>query len=338
MTVVVGILNKRGVAIAADSATSNNILNNNKINKEEEKEKNVVEKKVVNSGNKMLRLSDHMPIGVMIVGNAQISGIPWDIIIRWYRKQLGNKTFSSVLDAAKNLLSVLEGQDFFNEAASVYIYKYQDPTQLVFAGYGSEQQYPQLVNIDITGVKEGGPSINANGEYYSQFSIKHNIVSHCVITDNHPSEICYFGQNNIAAALTDDITENTEIHQFCLDTATIIQNKLKELSKEGLIDITDMPDHHFYHQGMLSVFMKYNEDSHQQWLDAIEHYTLQEMAALAENLINATELYHKLMCLDESVGGLIDLAVITREDGFQWLNRKSWYEPSKGGQYGKFGI
>ena len=69
-----------------------------------------------------------------------------------------------------------------------------------------------------------------------------------------------------------------------------------------------------------------------------ELYSLQKMAGLAETLIRATELYQNIMFQDETVGGLIDLAVITREDGFQWLNRKSWYEPSKGGQYGKFGI
>ena len=72
--------------------------------------------------------------------------------------------------------------------------------------------------------------------------------------------------------------------------------------------------------------------------DLVKGYNLQEMACLAENLIKATELHRKITFQQESVGGLIDLAVITREDGFQWLNRKSWYEPSKGGQYGKFGI
>ena len=77
MTVVVGVLNKKGVAIAADSATTNDMMNNATGEKE---------KKVVNSGNKMLRLSDKMPIGVMIVGSAQLSGIPWDVLIRWYRK------------------------------------------------------------------------------------------------------------------------------------------------------------------------------------------------------------------------------------------------------------
>ena len=67
-------------------------------------------------------------------------------------------------------------------------------------------------------------------------------------------------------------------------------------------------------------------------------YDLQEMAELARNLVNTTELHQKMTFQKESVGGLIDLAIISKADGFQWLNRKSWYEPSRGGQYGKFGI
>ena len=79
-------------------------------------------------------------------------------------------------------------------------------------------------------------------------------------------------------------------------------------------------------------------ESEQDWLEAIKGYNLQKMASLAENLIKATELRKKIMNEAEEVGGLIDLAVITKNDGFQWLNRKSWYDPSRGGQYGKFGI
>ena len=104
MTVVVGILNKKGVAIAADSATTNDMKNNSTGEKE---------KKVVNSGNKMLRLSDKMPIGIMIVDNAQLVGLPWDVIIRWYRKQLGDKLFRTVEETSKDFLQTIEKQPYF---------------------------------------------------------------------------------------------------------------------------------------------------------------------------------------------------------------------------------
>ena len=82
----------------------------------------------------------------------------------------------------------------------------------------------------------------------------------------------------------------------------------------------------------------YHKDERKRWIEVVQYYSLQQMAALAENLINATELYQQITFEKEHVGGLIDLAVITKVDGFQWLNRKSWYTPSRGGQYGKFGI
>ena len=107
--------------------------------------------------------------------------------------------------------------------------------------------------------------------------------------------------------------------------------------KLGILEpntIITMPD---YSGKLLSAFDKQYRNR-EQWLESIKGYSLQEMARLAENLVNATELHRKIMFQQESVGGLIDLAVISKADGFQWLNRKSWYEPSRGGQYGKFGI
>jgi hypothetical protein len=91
-------------------------------------------------------------------------------------------------------------------------------------------------------------------------------------------------------------------------------------------------------QEVADLIRESGKDHLRQHLEAIKQFDLQKMACLAENLIKATELHRKITFRQEGVGGLVDLAVITREDGFQWLNRKSWYEPSKGGQYGKFGI
>lgn len=44
------------------------------------------------------------------------------------------------------------------------------------------------------------------------------------------------------------------------------------------------------------------------------------MAALAENLINLTGFHHILNFDAEEVGGLGDVAVISKNDGFTWLS------------------
>ena len=80
MTSVVGILNKRGLAIAADSAVTRTRYRRG--NEEE---------KVTKNGNKMVRMSDVDPIAVMITGSADFLGVPWDVIVRRFRQRRGEE-------------------------------------------------------------------------------------------------------------------------------------------------------------------------------------------------------------------------------------------------------
>ena len=41
----------------------------------------------------------------MICGNAEFMGIPWDIIIKGYRKQLKDRSFDTLQDYADDLIS-----------------------------------------------------------------------------------------------------------------------------------------------------------------------------------------------------------------------------------------
>lgn len=80
MTAEIVIMNKMGVAMAADSAVT------------------VAGKKVYNSANKLFMLSKHRPVGIMIYGNAEFMGFPWEVLIKLYREELGNKEFETVAD------------------------------------------------------------------------------------------------------------------------------------------------------------------------------------------------------------------------------------------------
>ena len=318
MTVVVGVLNRRGASIAADSATTIFVDNKNSDGRTDYQKT-----KIVNSGNKMLRLSDVMPIGVMIVNTAYILNIPWDVIIRWYRKKKGYELFPTVEAIAKDFLDFVPQQDFFMMNSLVMKWDYE--TELVFTGYGKEQKYPQLVHITIKGVRNGKLKIDPQD------------INVYTITDEHPSDILYFGQTDITATLTEDLIEDEDNKELCEGMIRIFLEKRRELAERGLIDDLDLsiPD---CYGAIKSAFNERHRNMRQKWYDTVKDYSLQEMASLAETLIKATELHRNIMFKEETVGGLIDLAVISREDGFQWLNRKSWYEPSKGGQYGKFGI
>lgn len=52
-----------------------------------------------------------------------------------------------------------------------------------------------------------------------------------------------------------------------------------------------------------------------------------EIATMAEALVNLTQFRQKITLQTETVGGPIDVAVISKGDGFIWIRRKHYFEP-----------
>ena len=96
MTAIVAVLNKHAVAIAADSAVTMGDTH-----------------KVVNSANKIFTLSKYHPVAVMTYSSAAFMGVPWDIIIKEYRKELGKDSFDKLKDYVKDFITFLHKHHFF---------------------------------------------------------------------------------------------------------------------------------------------------------------------------------------------------------------------------------
>ena len=321
MTAIVGILNKRGIAIAADSAVTFPNADK-KVTSNQRGEKVIIsQSKVINSGDKMLRLKDKQPVAVMIVGCALLRNLPWDVIIRWYRKKNDNSGFPTFQEYIHNFKDFIDSEIIPKYIEKDYSFEEVEITHLVFAGYGESEPYPSICKYAVTGINKG--------------KLQWESIEFVAISDKQESTIFKSGKFDIIDAiqfgiqkkriapiykkvqvLIDDVLSQAmmfERYKSKIDYAAI-RDEIKEI-------IDESGRNHFCHR-----------------LQVIADYDLQKMACLAENLIKATELHRKLTFQQEEVGGLVDLAVITKNDGFQWLNRKSWYEPSKGGRYGKFGI
>lgn len=96
MTTEVAILNREAIALAADSAVT---INNGT--------------KIYNSANKLFALSKNHPIGMMVYGNAQLTGVPWETLIKMYRKQLGDTIFPKLIDYCEDFINFLAGNSNF---------------------------------------------------------------------------------------------------------------------------------------------------------------------------------------------------------------------------------
>ncbi len=320
MTAIVGILNKRGIAIAADSTvTFTNAIQEIAIQNKNEKVISIKDK-VVNSGDKMLRLKDKQPVAVMIVGNSLLTRLPWDVIVRWYRKQNDSSGFPKLEEYIQHFKVFVDSEIIASHIKNDAVFKENERTFLVFAGYGEDEAYPSIYQYEVTGIKKS--------------KLQWQLSESTNISDEQESNIFKSGQFDIIDAIELGI-QNERIGVIRKRFQTLIEDLLTQNLLDSLIGKIDYPA---IRQKVAELIRESGQEHRRQHLEAIKQFDLQKMACLAENLIKATELHRKITFRQEGVGGLIDLAVITREDGFQWLNRKSWYEPSKGGQYGKFGI
>ena len=48
---------------------------------------------------------------------------------------------------------------------------------------------------------------------------------------------------------------------------------------------------------------------------------------MAESLVHLTYLKRRFTMAEESVGGPVDVAIITKGDGFIWIKRKHYFDP-----------
>jgi hypothetical protein len=93
VTAEIAILNKRGIALAADSAVTASVEGG---------------LKVFPSANKLFTLSKYEPVGLMIYNSAEMLGIPWETAVKTYRKELSDRKRSRLQEYATGFLRFLE--------------------------------------------------------------------------------------------------------------------------------------------------------------------------------------------------------------------------------------
>lgn len=91
MTAEIAVMNQEAVALAADSAVSG--------------------PKVFTSANKIFALSKFEPVAIMVYDSAQFLWVPWETIIKVYRRRLGGKRFDTLDEYVDDFVKFFEGAD-----------------------------------------------------------------------------------------------------------------------------------------------------------------------------------------------------------------------------------
>lgn len=92
MTAEVAVMNGIGVALAADSAVSIGDAPD----------------KIYTSSDKLFQLSNSAPVGVMVYGSASFVGIPWETIVKEFRRSLGSERLTTVRAYAERFFQYVQ--------------------------------------------------------------------------------------------------------------------------------------------------------------------------------------------------------------------------------------
>ena len=68
-------------------------------------------------------------------------------------------------------------------------------------------------------------------------------------------------------------------------------------------------------------------------INAVSNLAKDDLIEMAESLIYLTYLKRRITFAEESVGGPVDVAVISKGDGFIWIKRKHYFKPELNGHF-----
>lgn len=186
-------------------------------------------------------------------------------------------------------------------------------SEIIFVGFGSDDIFPASQRLFLSGMVGDG--------------IKYRIEDISEISHDYSAEIRPFAQTDVMMTLIKGVSPqlDNEFREATLEleeglindfttvleeehVSPVIIKKLKELPLEKLHDrYIDRIDNYV------------NENFISGVVDALEFFNLEEMTKMAENLIAVTNLQRHISSSEESVGGPIEVALITKAGGFKWI-------------------
>ena len=415
MTAEIAVLNTTAVALAADSAASTVPFSD----------------KIYSSVDKLFQLVENAPVGIMINGSSKFLGVPWETIIKVYRRERDREEFLSLAEYMDDFLmfieihqgmfpierqheftvlflqsyltylreliemaldetisedgispkevsetacSVIEAQYQFviaqdrldrfssdevdeiqrlfepqvetlkdevfanlpldaqssslviDQAIEVLTRDFKNPerTGLVFAGFGEEEYFPQLLSVDVdimvngriraAEVKEQCVVIGPNNSAAIMPFAQHEMVS-MFLQGIHPEMAAY-----LSSAISELFSEFRD--RLCRQLEDRDPRLVRGFKDQVTTEVQSILDDFNLHWDEL--YMKH-------WMPIIDNVAvlpMDELAAMAETLVNLTKFRMRISQERETVGGSIDVVVISKGDGFVWIKQKQYFKHS----------
>ena len=197
---------------------------------------------------------------------------------------------------------------------------YYNGTGIVFVGYGKNDIFPTLLPTYVSG------AFNNRLRYYLDTDGMYAIGEDC------SASITPFAQSDVMITLMKGIAPNfyEKVTDLNVRSLSEERKKIADLLKEEGVDEAivkrvsdlDTTDIEKKHSESMDDYMQ--EEYIDGIVNAVESFNVEDMANMAENLVSITGLQRHFSSSDETVGGPIDVAVITRAEGFVWVRHKDF--------------
>jgi hypothetical protein len=178
---------------------------------------------------------------------------------------------------------------------------------IVIAGYGEDKLYPSCTSFKLYGI------------YHDEFIITDD--EYFNINNDNIQYIKPFAQEDVMNCYINGIDDR---FLSCIRDAIMSYIPPKD-EKE----ISDIIKQDIIEKVKNAIGEKSYKDFYNPFVQLINSMPKSELAMIAENLVNLTSFRRKVAydeLLSETVGGPIDVAVISRGDGFVWIKRKFYFE------------
>ncbi len=204
----------------------------------------------------------------------------------------------------------------------------EDISGVVIAGFGEKDTFPAVESFHIEGI------VNNKLKYKEYVSRKINFQT--------TASIIPFARKEMVATFMEGIDPYLEGHiegylseifdkypETIAENMEKVDNNEKQLLKRKLKDVSNKIFEDFKKE--VQTYRRNN------YVDPVVRVVTMlpkdELAAMAETLVNLTSFKQKVTLESETVGGPIDVAVISKGDGFIWVKRKHYFKAELNPQF-----
>ena len=282
-------MNNKAVVLAADSASTVSPIG-----------------KVYNA-DKLFRLRNDAPIGIMVYANAEYAGIPWETFIKTYAADKSREEQSTVLEYVGDFLDHVRKLSKGGETGEGGGY-----SGIIVAGFGKIELRPTLVAVRVA---QEDDELVAQLNEFKDFE-----------ADDLRNELLPFAQSEMVHRFRDGIDPELleivwsrsarDMASFAKDVSDLLptgdyDDKIAKLAKKRAKRFKKRLKRHIKKNYRTPI------------VKMIRSLPKEELADLAESLVGMTALKRRVAPELETVGGPIDVAIITKGDGFVWYKREA---------------